>query len=287
MKRVLPWVVAGALTLAIFAFQNRTGPTHPLEGSFATARGTVTYKLLRSEEIGKGLQVMLRDPVPEGVAAKVRFRRFRSADDWRELPLTPGTFRFTRRGASEEVRGLGATLPSLTERAGKYEYLVLVDDGGGFRSLTGERPVQARYKAPVPLLALLPHILVIFLSMTLAMRTGIAALAGTPLGGLVRATVVSLLLGAFVLGPIVQWYAFGVWWSGWPFGHDWTDNKVVVELLAWLAAAVAVRGVRSPRLARAAVLLATVVTLGVYLVPHSIFGSEYDYARGSGHGTAG
>ena len=134
---------------------------------------------------------------------------------------------------------------------------------------------------------LLVHILLVFLSMTLALRTGWQAIAGGELRGLVWATIGSLLLGAFVLGPIVQKYAFGVWWSGVPFGYDWTDNKVLVELLGWLGAAVAVRVARNRRTARAAVLVATVVTLAVYFIPHSIFGSEYDYTRGSGHGTAG
>ena len=44
---------------------------------------------------------------------------------------------------------------------------------------------------------------------------------------------------------------------------------------------------RNPRTVRAAVIVATAVTLAVYFIPHSIFGSEYDYTRGSGHGTAG
>jgi hypothetical protein len=123
--------------------------------------------------------------------------------------------------------------------------------------------------------------------MTLALRTGLQAIAGGELRGLVWATIGSLVLGAFVLGPIVQKYAFGVWWSGVPFGYDWTDNKVLAELLGWLGAAVAVRVSRNPRTARAAVLVATAVTLAVYFIPHSIFGSEYDYTRGSGHGTAG
>jgi hypothetical protein len=35
------------------------------------------------------------------------------------------------------------------------------------------------------------------------------------------------------------------------------------------------------------VLLATMVTLAVYFIPHSVSGSEYDYTRGTGHGTAG
>jgi hypothetical protein len=287
VKRLLPWAVAAALTLACFTFQNRTGPTYPLEGRFATARGEVAFKFLRSEEIGQGLQIMLRDPVPPGVTARVRFRRHKSNDGWSETPMTPGTFRFSRRGTAEEVRGVGATLPSLPERAGKYEYLVLVDDGSGPRSVTGDRPVYARYKAPVPHAVLLVHILLVFLSMTLALRTGLQAIAGGALRGLVWATIGSLLLGAFVLGPIVQKYAFGVWWSGVPFGYDWTDNKVLVELVGWLGAAVAVLVARNPRTARAAVLVATAVTLAVYFIPPSIFGSEYDYTRGSGHGTAG
>jgi hypothetical protein len=285
--RILPWVAAAVLTLACFAFQNRTGPTYPLEGTFRTARGDVAFKFLRSEEIGTGLQIMLRDPVPAGVSAKVRYRRYKSNDGWSEKEMAPGTFRFARRGSVEEVRGMGAELPSLPERAGKYEYLVLVDDGTGPRSVTGDRPVYARYKAPVPRAVLLVHILVVFLSMMLAIRTGLQALLGGEVRTLLWATIGSLVLGAFVLGPIVQWYAFGVWWSGVPFGYDWTDNKVLVELLAWLGAAAVALSSKRPAAVRAAVLAATVVTLTVYFIPHSIFGSEYDYTRGSGHGTAG
>jgi hypothetical protein len=285
--RILPWVAAAALTLACFAFQNRTGPTYPLEGTFRTARGDVAFKFLRSEEIGTGLQIMLRDPLPAGVSARVRYRRYKSNDGWSEKEMASGTFRFARRGSVEEVRGMGAELPSLPERAGKYEYLVLVDDGTGPRSVTGDRPVYARYKAPVPRAVLLVHILVVFLSMMLAIRTGLQALLGGEVRTLLWATIGSLVLGAFVLGPIVQWYAFGVWWSGVPFGYDWTDNKVLVELLAWLGAAAVALSSKRPAAVRAAVLAATVVTLTVYFIPHSIFGSEYDYTRGSGHGTAG
>lgn len=281
------WVFAAALTIACFVFQNRTGPTYPLEGRFETGRGAVDFKFLRSEEIGTGLQIMLREPVPAGVVAKVRFRRYKSPDDWSELPMQPGVFRFSRRGSVEEVRGLGVTLPSLAERAGKYEYRVFVDGGAGPRSVTGERAIYARYKAPVPRAVLLVHIVVVFLAMTLALRTGLEALRGGDVRRMVWVTIASLLVGAFVMGPVVQKYAFGVWWSGVPFGWDWTDNKVLVELSAWLVAAYFSRGGRDSRRARRAVLCATVVTLAVYFIPHSVFGSEYDYTRGVGRGTAG
>lgn len=109
-------------------------------------------------------------------------------------------------------------------------------------------------------------------------------LAGGDGIALMWATIASLMAGGFVLGPIVQWYAFGVWWSGVPFGNDWTDNKVLVELVAWLVAAFLNRGQHRHR---GAIVAAGVVTALVYFIPHSVFGSEFDYRTGSGHGTAG
>jgi hypothetical protein len=101
---------------------------------------------------------------------------------------------------------------------------------------------------------------------------------------MIVATIVSLLVGAFVLGPLVQPYAFGVWWSGIPFGYDWTDNEVLVELFFWLVAAYMNRGKRR---SRKAAFVAGFASLLVYFIPHSLFGSEYDYRTGTRHGTAG
>lgn len=285
--RLFLWFLAAVGTIACFVFQNRTGPTYPLEGRFDTPRGTVAYKFIRSEEIGTTLPILFADPVPAGFTGKVRYRRFKSNDTWSEVTMQPGVFRVSRRGSVEEVRGVGATLPSLKERAGKYEYLVFADSGSGSRSVTGDHAIYARYKAPVPHAVLLVHIVVVFSSMTLALRAGLEALRGGDTKLLVWAAAGSLLAGAFVMGPIVQKYAFGVFWSGVPFGWDWTDNKVIVELAAWLLAAGLAMTRANPRTVRAAVIFATVVTLAVYFIPHSIFGSEYDYTTGIGRGTTG
>jgi hypothetical protein len=199
--------------------------------------------------------------------------------------MTRGEFLLSRRGRARSVRGLGAELPSLRERAGKYEYFAEVVEGTGPGvSVTGSKPIYARYKAPVPTWALVLHIAAIFASMLLAVRATLAALCEDSFKRLVWAALAALLLGGFVLGPLVQWQAFGVWWAGWPYGYDWTDNKVVVELLAWVVALWANRGGRRSRWT---VLLAGAVTLVVYCIPHSLFGSEYSYITGSGHGTAG
>lgn len=282
----LLWLLAGLVTVACFAYQDTTGPTYPLEGSVDTPAGSVAYFCMRSETIGRDLAVVLLEPVPTGVRGGwVEYRRYASHDDWSRLELARGSFPYSRRGRHGTLAGLGAALPSLTERAGKYEYQVLVDVGAGEPlSLTGDRLVRARYKAAVPSWALALHILAIFASLTLAARTVLEVVAGGDGRTLMWATIVSLLLGGFAFGPLVQYHAFGVWWSGVPFGYDWTDNKVLVELAAWLAAAWFNRGGRRHR---PAVVVAGLVTALVYFIPHSVFGSEFDYRTGSGHGTAG
>jgi hypothetical protein len=285
LVRRLLWLAAIALTLATFTYQDRTGPTHPLEGTFETAAGPVRFFFVRSETIGAGLPIVLLDPVPNGISGRVEYRRYRSNDDWSIAPMRRGEFRFGRRGRSVVLSGVGALLPGLPERAGKYEILVKVDDGSGrFVSVTGDHPVYARFKGGVPLPVLVLHILAIFASMTFALRTVLEALVDGDCRWLLGATIASLLLGAFLLGPLVQWYAFGVWWSGVPFGYDWTDNKVLVSLLAWGVAWYANRGGRR---SRAAIYAAGIVTLLVYFIPHSVFGSEFDYRTGKGHGTKG
>lgn len=278
-------LVAVLLTLAVAVYQDRTGPTYPLEGSLETNRGPVRFVFVRSETIGRDLPIVLVEPVPEGLRGQVRYRRYRSRDPWTSVPMERGDFRFSRRGRIQVLRGLGVALPSLKERAGKYEYFVEVAEGtAALRSVTGERPIYARYKADVPSWALVLHILAIFASLYLAMHTMVLALLGTPCQRTLLATVATLLVGGFVLGPLVQWYAFGVWWSGFPVGYDWTDNKVLVGLAFWL---LALWGNTRGRSWRWAPILAGCATLAIYLVPHSIFGSEYNYITGTGHGTAG
>ena len=285
LSSALLWLLSGLITIGCFMYQDKTGPTYPLEGIIDTAEGEVNFKFLRSETIGTDLKIMLLDPVPEEVNGYVQYRRYKSDDDWAEMPMAAGKFEFTRRGRTETVEGFGAELPFLQERAGKYEYFVYIDDGSSAAvSVTGDKVIYARYKAEVPMTVLFFHILAIFVSMTIAIRTTFAALIEEKFKGLIKATIISLIIGAFILGPLVQWYAFGVWWSGIPFGYDWTDNKVVVELVFWVLAAYLNRGKLENR---KSVLLAGFVTLLVYFIPHSIFGSEYDYRTGTGHGTAG
>ena len=281
---VIFWFFAIILTLLCFMYQDQTGPTYPLEGEFQTAQGPIHFKFLRSETIGADLALMLINEVPEGVTAYVEYRRYQSDDDWSKIPFQPDLFEFSRRGRAEIVQATGAKLPSLNERAGKYEFFVYIAEGSEKPvSITGSDPILARYKAAVPYWALAVHIFTIFASMTLALRTTFEALIDGKFQWMIWASIISLLIGGFFFGPLVQFYAFGVWWSGAPFGYDWTDNKVLVELVFWLIAAFLNRGKKRSRFS---VILAGALTLLVYFIPHSLFGSEFNYRTGAGAGTA-
>jgi hypothetical protein len=74
----------------------------------------------------------------------------------------------------------------------------------------------------------------------------------------------------------MQKFAFGVAWTGFPAGTDLTDTKTLIAFLFWIVALVAGR---KGRPARGFVIAASLVTLLIFLIPHSLLGSELDYSR--------
>jgi hypothetical protein len=89
-------------------------------------------------------------------------------------------------------------------------------------------------------------------------------------------TVGLLFVGGFVLGPLMQKFAFGVAWAGFPLATDLTDNKTLVAFLFWI---IALAAGRKGRPARPFVIAASLVTLLAFLIPHSLLGSELDYTK--------
>jgi hypothetical protein len=172
--------------------------------------------------------------------------------------------------------GLAASVPHQPP-AGKVEYRVVLHDGARQVPLPEEGRVVARFRGDVPAGVLIPHILAMFSSMFLATRALFEVLRPSrPLArGMVFSAMILLVVGGLFLGPLVQKFAFDAWWTGWPFGTDLTDNKTLLAVIAWLPATViALRGSRT----RAAVIVGWVVMMGVFLIPHSLYGSEIDWS---------
>jgi hypothetical protein len=89
-------------------------------------------------------------------------------------------------------------------------------------------------------------------------------------------TLMLLIIGGFILGPVVQKFSFGQFWTGWPLGKDLTDNKVVFALIPFIAAWL----LRKKSYGRWLAVLAAAVMLAVYLIPHSMNGSQMDPKTG-------
>ena len=121
-----------------------------------------------------------------------------------------------------------------------------------------------------------------FLALLIGVRTALGAVV-RPVGlkKLAWTTLTLMTVGGMILGPIVQKYAFGAYWTGWPFGYDLTDNKTLIMWLAWVVVAIVMAKRASARdaVARGAVLVAAIVMMTVYLIPHSLRGSELDYSE--------
>lgn len=269
MRRALLWIVAVFVTLGLAVWQRMSGPTYPARGALHVGDAEVRLKLIRSGETGRSLPVAVE--AATGIEGEVAWRRFPTAEEWRVEALA-------RDGGL-----LRAVLPT-QPAAGKVEYQVRLRDGAGSAAVFPERPAVARFKGAVPAAVLIPHVLAMFLAMAFATRAGLAAVAGEQgLGRLAWITLGLTAAGGFVLGPAVQKYAFDAWWTGVPFGWDLTDNKTLVAGLAWLWAVWRLR--RAPA-ARGSVVLAALVMLAVFSIPHSVWGSQIDWSAATG-GSAG
>ena len=263
------WVVAVALMLGSAVYQRRTGPTRPLRGEFPVAGETHRYRLKRNPITDAPARIAIPNPGHD-VSGAVMYRRYPTADDYTVVLL------------AVEGGDLVARLP-IQPTAGKLEYYLILDTPDGGLWIPGrDETVILRYKDPYPLWALIPHIVFIFCALLIGLRAGLGAVFEP--SGVRRLTVITLVcmtIGGLILGPVVQKYTFGAYWTGFPFGYDLTDNKTLIMWLVWVAAlaALGLRRKQDERLGRVAVVMAALVAMVVYLVPHSLRGSEFDYSH--------
>jgi len=258
---VLLWILSVLLMASLAIYQRSTGPTYPVKGKILLQGKEHSYKLLRSHNTGMDAPFEMN--VPEGITGLFRYKRFKSHDQWTSVELIP------------ENGLLKATIP-MQPAAGKVEYQIALVDNGKSHPLTDE-PVIIRFKGAVPDFVLWPHIFFMFFAMVFSIRTGFEALfIRRKTYFLTTITLFLFTLGGLILGPIVQKYAFDAYWTGWPWGHDLTDNKTLFAFIFWLIAWVVLRKNHHNRTWP---IVATIVMLLVYLIPHSVLGSEIDHTK--------
>jgi hypothetical protein len=262
LKKVIFWILAVIISLAAMVYQRLTGPTHPKDYKFA--RNGSEYGIALPRSHGGETDCPFELKLPRDFEGKIIWRRFPTEDPWDTLML---------------VRKDGLLTASLPHQppAGKIEYHLELMAGGEIISLGDTENVVIRFKGHVPSWALIPHVLLMVLTVIWSTATIFFALANMPVyKRYVGITLILLVLGGFIMGPVVQKFSFGQFWTGWPIGKDLTDNKVLFALIPFLAAWF----LRNKGYGRWLAIFAAAVMIAVYLIPHSLQGSELNPESG-------
>lgn len=262
LKSILLWIFAFLFTFFIAAYQRMTGPTYPMSGKVTIANEVIKYELIRTYDGQDDAKVIVTVP-DTSIKGEYKYMRMRSNDKWTILPMI-------RQG-----KDLVAFIHH-QPIAGKVMYHVTLTKNGQ-SYLLNEKPAVLRFKGAIPLWILLCHILTIFMAMLFSTRAGLEVIFRGKYTYLYSwITIITLVIGGLILGPIVQKFSFNAYWTGWPFGHDLTDNKSLVAFIFWL---IAIFIQIKNREKKAWTIVASLVLLIVFLIPHSVLGSEHDYTK--------
>jgi hypothetical protein len=280
MKKFILWVLAFLITITAAIYQRKTGPTYPKRLDIPVNDTVQELKLVRSLGLNEKPEVRLNIN-DTSVRAKLFFKRFKTDDQYQVTDFSykvypVHSFIMNKIFKIYEEKGLFAEVPQQPP-AGKLQYYFEITDTKGTRSFLKESPVVIRFKGDVPAFVLVPHILLMFIAMLFSTLAGLMSVIKYPLYKKYAIwTLFLFIAGGFVLGPLVQYFAFGDLWTGVPFGWDLTDNKTLIALLFWVLAVVMNRKKDAPFYTA----LAAVVLLLVFSIPHSLFGSELHYSTG-------
>lgn len=263
-RNILLWILAFILTIVSAVYQRVTGPTYPITGHTSLNGSSLEYKLLRSH--GGQDDCRLAIPIPDRkITGTLYYKRLKVDEGWTGLEMLP------------EGDSLVGYLPHQPP-AGKLRYYIKLRYRDREIRLPESNDVTIRFKGAVPAWAMIPHIIFMFGAMWVATRAGIQAII-TDKNLKVYAwwSMILTFVGGLIFGPLVQGYAFGEPWTGVPFGIDLTDNKTLIAFLGWVVALIAVHKNKAPR---TFVLCAALLMLIIFLIPHSVLGSELDYSTG-------
>jgi hypothetical protein len=280
MKKFVLWTLTFIITVAAAIYQRHTGPTYPKEMDVVLNDIHYELKLVRSLALDERPEVKL-DITDTTLRARLYFKRFPSNEEYqvkefsyREYAVK--SFIMNKIFKIYDEKGLFADVPQ-QPAAGKIQYYFEITDSKGTKTFLKDSPVVIRFKGSVPGFILAPHILLMFFAMLFSTLAGLMSLAKIPQYKKYGVwTLILFIAGGMILGPLVQYYAFGDLWTGIPFGWDLTDNKTLIALVFWILAVAMNREKDRPHFT----VLAAFILLLIFSIPHSLFGSELDYNTG-------
>ena len=275
-KRVLVGIL---ITLLIFVVARRMSKNRPFETDVTFGEVHIAHTTV-FEHVGPGQpEIILSVTPPVKIDAVVRYR-------------TPGEKVFETIVMSEISEGIWAARLPGNEKGSRIEYGFRISheeiSEAGTSSASSETGnYLIKYKGEVSVTVLVLHILCMFAAFFFIIEALLGAFAMLFMGEEKEFTVAQArwvllftFLGGWPLGFALNWQRFGMFWEGFPFGYDITDNKtqliaifwLIIALLSWKSFACRRTGSDAvrPGVFAVAVIIASALSLALYLVPHSI-----------------
>ena len=261
---IIAWVLAVIITLVAAYYQRKTGPTYPRSVNVELNGRMYDFTLPRSNSSNTDCEIKV--PVNDnGLRGFLVYRKYPTNDKWDTVAF------------QKTENGITAYLPKQAA-AGKLEYFVLFRSGVKEIPVLAESPNVIRFKGDVSPFILIPHIFFMFVAMLLSTLAGLFAAFKVDRARLYAfITFAAMFMGGIVLGPIVQKFAFDAFWTGVPWGWDLTDNKTLIAFVAWGIALLLNRKKYRPGY----IIATAVITLAIFTIPHSMFGSQLNYSTGT------
>jgi len=275
-KRLLAGIL---ITLLLFVVARRISKNRPQEIEEEFGGTLITHSTVY-EQVGPGQpEILLKADRPLEIGAEVIYR-------------VPGSQAADTVAMTEISSGVWSARLPQREKGERIEYGFLLtsreeSDAGitTASSRTGYHLIK--YKGEVSITVLILHILCMFAAFYFIVEASIGALAVLFRGedreftvAQTRWVLLFTFLGGWPLGFTLNWQRFGPLWEGFPFGYDITDNKTQLIAIFWLIVAAMAwksfanrrtgRDRASPVVYATAVIIASVLSMILYLVPHSL-----------------
>jgi hypothetical protein len=274
-------VLAGLLiTLLIFVVARKISKNRPSLETWTFDEVKITHTTVY-EQVGPGQpEILLNVAPPEQIDAEVRYR-------------APGDAEFESVALEEVTSGLWSARLPAGEKGDKIEYGFRIaqneqyDRGGSSTAALESGYHLIKYKGEVSVTVLILHILCMFAAFFFIVEAMIGAVIMTVKGedrdftvAQTRWVLLFTFLGGWPLGFALNWQRFGMLWEGFPFGYDITDNKTQLIAVFWLIVAAMSwksficrrtgKDMAGDRLFAGTVMTASILSLILYLVPHSL-----------------
>jgi len=232
------------------------------------------------EQVGPGQpEIILQVEPPTEIDAAVLYR-------------VPGVEAFDTVGMSEISTGVWSARLPAKGKGYRLEYGFIISqtgisEAGTTLATSATGYYLIKYKGEVSVTVLVLHILCMFAAFFYIIEAIFGAFAMLIMGEEKEFTVAQTrwvllfsFLGGVPLGFVLNRQRFGPIWEAFPFGTDITDNKTQLVIIFWIIVAALSwksftcrrtgRDAVSPGVYATAVIIASVLSLFLYLVPHSL-----------------